>query len=170
MDAGRVTLGRVAGVHGVKGWIRLYSLTRPAQNILNYRRWWIGGADGFEAQVLATQEHNLLAQISGADGRPIEDRDVAAALIGKDIAVDRAAMPKLKKGQYYWADLLGLKVENGEGVALGTVTDVTSNGAQDVLVVGDGDIERLIPFVLGPVVSKVDMAGGRIICDWQPDW
>ena len=170
MSAGRVTLGRVAGVHGVKGWIKLYSFTRPAENILKYRRWWIGGDEGFEAQVLATQSHNLLAQIGDAHGLPIEDRDVAAALIGKQIAVERAAMPKLPSGQYYWSDLIGLQVENEEGVALGQVSDLTSNGAQDVLVITDGEVERLIPFVHGPIVRDVDMDARRIVCVWQPDW
>lgn len=170
MSAGRVTLGRVAGVHGVKGWIKLYSFTRPAENLLKYRRWWIGGDDGFEAKVLAIQTHNLLAQIGKSDGLPIEDRDVAAALIGKAIAVDRDDMPKLPSGQYYWSDLIGLQVVNDEGVALGQVSDLTSNGAQDVLVITDGEVERLIPFVHGPIVREVDMEARRIVCDWQPDW
>nr|WP_051361776.1 ribosome maturation factor RimM [Solimonas soli] len=172
-----MTLGRVAGVHGVQGWIKVYSYTRPAQNILKYRRWWLVHGDGFEAQLLAgkVQGNGLVAQISDASGKPIEDRDVAAGLIGAEIQVERGEMPKLPEGQFYWADLLGLAVMNTEGVALGTVTDVTSNGAQDVLVItadagGEGETERLIPFVSPQIVREVDPAAGRIVCEWQPDW
>ena len=85
-------------------------------------------------------------------------------------------MPKLPDGQYYWAELIGLRVENVEGLPLGTVTDMTSNGPQDVLVItdrsGDGAdaTTRLIPFVSPQIVCEVDLAGGRIVCEWQPDW
>lgn len=176
MEGRRVTLGRVAGVYGVKGWIKVYSYTRPAQNILKYRRWWLVHGDGFEAQLLAgkVQGSSLVAQIGDAEGKAIEDRDVAAGFIGAEIQVERSEMPKLPDGQFYWADLLGLKVENTDGVPLGAVVDVTSNGAQDILVIveqqGDAKTERLIPFVCPQIVREVDMPGGRIICEWQPDW
>jgi len=174
MSARRVTLGHIAGVHGVKGWVRLHSLTRPIENLLRYRRWWITGQGRteFEAQVVAghLQGRGLVAQITGADGQPIEDRNLAAALIGTEIQVDRADMPKLPKGRYYWVDLIGLKVENVEGIVLGTVRDMTSNGPQDVLVLEDGEVERLIPFVPQHIVKDVDLAAGRIVCDWQREY
>lgn len=174
MTARRVTLGRIAGVHGVKGWVKLHSLTRPIENLLRYRRWWITGAGRteYQAQVLAGQPQGrgLVAQISGVDGQPIEDRTLAASLIGAEIQVERAELPKLPKGRYYWIDLIGLKVENLDGVALGAVTDVTSNGPQDVLVLKDGEIERLIPFVAQHIVKDVDLEAGRIVCDWQREY
>ncbi len=172
MAARRVTLGRVAGVYGVKGWIRVHSYTRPADNILKYRRWWLRHCDGMEVQVLAAQAqgNGLVAHLGTAAGEPIDDRDVAAGLVGAEIDVEREALPTLAAGQYYWADLLGLRVEGADGVALGTVTDVTSNGAQDVLVVHEGERERLIPFVSPQIVREVDLDQGRIVCEWQPDW
>lgn len=172
MTARRVTLGRVSGVFGIKGWIKVYSYTRPPENILQYRRWWLSRGEGFEVSVLASQVQgqSLVAQLSDAGGTPIKDRDVAAGLIGAEIAVDRELLPKLPDGEFYWVDLLGMQVENSEGVALGAVTDVTSNGAQDVLVVGEGETERLIPFVSPQIVREIDHAARRIVCDWQPDW
>jgi len=174
MKQGRVTLGRVAGVYGIKGWLRIHSDTRPIDNVLRYKRWWISG--GNRAEYLATviegrpQGGGLVAQISTADGEPITDRDIAATLLGATIQVDRSDMPRLPEGQYYWIDLIGHQVENLEGVALGTVADVTSNGAQDVLIVDDASVRRLIPFVSPHIVKQVDSAAGRIICDWQPDY
>lgn len=172
MTARRVTLGRVAGVHGVRGGIKLHSLTRPIDKIFEYRRWWIAHGEGFEARVLEgrVQGRALVAQISGPDGEPITDRDIAAALLGAEIQVERSALPKLPQGEYYWADLLGLKVESTLGVALGQVEDMTSNGAQDVMVLRDGERRRLIPFVKPHIVKEVDMEAGRIVCDWHPDY
>ncbi len=174
MPAPRVTLGRVAGVYGVRGWLRIDSQTRPAARILDYPRWWIR-QDGreYQARIVEGRAHGagVVAQIDDAHGRAVDDRDAAARLIGAEIAVDRENLPPLPRGQYYWADLIGLRVVNASGVLLGSVRDMTSNGVQDVLVVVDeAGVERLIPFVRRAVVKRVELASGRIVCDWEPDW
>ncbi|HSW12688.1 MAG TPA: ribosome maturation factor RimM [Solimonas sp.] len=172
MLARRVTLGRVSGVHGVRGGIKVWSLTRPIENLFEYRSWWITHREGFEAKVLESHVHDrsLVAYISGPDGQPITDRDIAAGLMGAEIQVEHSAMPKLPKGQYYWFDLIGVKVESTLGVALGQVEDMTSNGAQDVMVLRNGERQRLIPFVKEHIVKEVDLEAGRIVCDWHPDY
>ncbi|HKY92810.1 MAG TPA: ribosome maturation factor RimM [Nevskiaceae bacterium] len=169
---GRLTLGRVAGVFGVRGWIKVLSHTRPIDNLLDYSPWWIAGREGFEAKLIEGRVHGrgLVARITGPTGEPIDDRDVAAALIGADIEVDRARLPEPPAGEYYWADLEGLAVRNMEGVTLGVVDGLTSNGAQDVLVVKQDRVQRLIPFVQGPIVKSVDLPGRSIVVDWQPDY
>ncbi len=168
----RVTLGRVAGVFGVKGWVKIASNTRPAENILNYACWWIGAADGYEATLLDSrpQVNGIVAQISGRDGQPIADRDVAARMVGQEISVDHAKLPPPPSGSYYWADLIGLDVYSKTDEPLGRVIEVIDNGAQDVLVMKDGEAERLIPFVQGAIIVSVDLAAGRIVADWSPEY
>lgn len=168
----RVTLGRVAGVYGVKGWVKVVSHTRPIENILDYPNWWLATRQPYESEVVEAKMHGrgIIAQLSDAGGKPIDDRDVAAALIGTEIQVAQDALPEAPAGQYYWSQLEGLKVQNLEGVGLGTVTSVTSNGAQDVLVIKDGEADRLIPFVRGPLVKSVDLQQGLIVVDWQPEY
>lgn len=167
----RLRLGRIAGVFGVRGWVKIQSFTQPTDNLLEYRPWWIAKGEGFRTAPLDGRVHGtgLVAQISGADGQPIEDRDIAASFIGSYIEVERSALPKLPEGEFYWVDLVGLKVRNLEGAALGTVKEVTSNGAQEVLVLIDGEAERLIPFVHGPIIKDVSLADG-IVADWQPEY
>ncbi|MGH8519438.1 MAG: ribosome maturation factor RimM [Panacagrimonas sp.] len=172
----RLTLGRVAGVYGIKGWVKLQSFTRPVENLLEYRDVWIdrGGnaTGGFEAKLTEGRIHGgtLVARLTGPDGQVIEDRDIAAGLIGSEIRVDRSRLPKAEEGEFYWFDLVGLVVRNVEGVVLGKVDSVTSNGAQDVLVVQDGQTERLIPFVQGPIIRSVSLDAQEIVADWQPDY
>ena len=55
------------------------------------------------------------------------------------------------------------------GAKLGTLDSVTSNGAQDVMVV-KGEVERLIPFVVGPIVQHVDPVAKKILVEWDPKW
>ena len=79
-------------------------------------------------------------------------------------------MPPLPEGEYYWIDLLGLKVADEAGLPLGVVTDVFSNGAQDVLTVSDEDKTHLIPFVVGPIVVSVSLESRQIVCRWSREW
>ncbi len=172
----RVTLGRVAGVFGIKGWVKIVSNTRPADNLLKYPQWWVGAEDGYLATLVdaKAQVNGIIAQVTGRDGQPITDRDIAARLVGRDISVDRSELPPAPAGSYYWTDLLGCVVTSKEDETLGTVTAMMENGVQDVLVLTDGAgeaaKERLIPFVQGPIIVSVDIDAKRIVADWSPDY
>jgi 16S rRNA processing protein RimM len=160
---GMVELGRVVGAFGIKGWVRLRSYTDPPANILRYRTWLIGGRE-WDLVEGRDQGDGVVAALAG-----LEDRDAAAALRGAAIEVPRSALPKPKRGEFYWTDVLGSEVVSTAGAKLGTLSSVTSNGAQDVMVV-TGEVERLIPFVVGPIVQHVDPAAKRIVVEWDPAW
>jgi 16S rRNA processing protein RimM len=161
-----VVMARVAGAFGVKGWIKLQVFTERAGGLLDYPVWWLGreaawaAAEVEEASVHGTA---VVARLRGVD-----DRERAAALRGCDVAVARAALPQNEEGEYYWADLEGLRVSNLEGETLGAVAGLIETGANQVLVVR-GERERLIPFV-GAVVKSVDLARGELLVDWGADF
>ncbi|MGI9307725.1 MAG: ribosome maturation factor RimM [Gammaproteobacteria bacterium] len=159
-------VGRVAGVYGLKGWLRIFSFTDPIENIVGYSAWRLRSEAGDTDVVVSEgrrQGKGIVARLAG-----IDDRDAAEALIGRDIFIDREQLPATDEGQYYWADLLGLEVESVAGQALGRVDHLLATGANDVLVV-TGDERTLVPFVMGTVVKSVDLDGGRIVVDWQID-
>lgn len=162
--SGQVELGRVIGAFGVKGWIRLLSYSQPPANILRYKRWTVAGR---EWQVVEGRPHGdtVVASLAG-----LADRDAANALHGATVTVARAALPKAKKGEFYWTDVLGGEVVSTAGATLGRLQSLTSNGAQDVMVVVDGERERLIPFVVGPIVVGVDKDSKRILVEWDAQW
>jgi 16S rRNA processing protein RimM len=157
-------VGKIVGLHGVDGWVKLESYTQPRLKIFSYQPWMVGefevtGAQGRE------QGKGVIGKLPGCD-----DRDAAARLIGAAIQVHRSALPKAKRGEIYWADLEGLDVVTTHGVALGKVSHLFSTGANDVLVVRDGERERLIPYVTKQFVHEVDLKAGRITVDWDPDF
>jgi 16S rRNA processing protein RimM len=161
-----VVVGRVTGVFGVKGWVRVFSYTDPPGNILQYGPWLVGerGEKSFRVLDGATHGRGVIAHLEG-----IDDRDVARGLIGAEIRVSRANFGKTGRDEYYWSDLVGLTVVNEEGVELGRVDDLLATGANDVLVVV-GDRRRLVPFVPGAVVKSVDVAGGTLRVAWDEDF
>jgi 16S rRNA processing protein RimM len=162
-----VTLGRVSGVFGVKGWIKVESYTEPPGNIVTFGRWTLrlrGDDRAFEIERGHEHGGGVVAKLRG-----IDDRDRARDCVGADVIVERERLPAVATGEYYWTDLEGLEVRTTAGVVLGTVERLFATGAHDVVVVA-GTPERLIPFVIGPVVKRIDLEAGLIEVDWSPDY
>jgi 16S rRNA processing protein RimM len=162
-DRQPIVLGRVAGVYGVRGWVRVFSDTDPRDNILRYAPWLLNGT---LHRVLEGRKHGkgLVVRLEGCD-----DRDQAAALVGQAISIYRDQLPAPRPDEFYWADLEGLSVETLNGEPLGRVSHLFSTGANDVLVI-KGERERLLPFVWDDVVKDVDFDAGVMRVDWDPDF
>ncbi|MFC6632193.1 ribosome maturation factor RimM [Microbulbifer taiwanensis] len=166
-----VTVGRITAVYGVRGWVKVHSYTEPMDNILQFERWWLQEANGWEPlQIDGGKRHGkgLIIHIKGVD-----DRDLAARFCQRDIAIERSAMPALTEGEYYWHQLEGLRVISHFGGGehdFGTVVRMMETGANDVMVVrGGGDKrERLIPYLPGEFISDIDLDAGVITVDWDP--
>jgi 16S rRNA processing protein RimM len=159
-----VALGRVVGIYGVRGWLRVESWTDPRVGILDYRRWWLGANARRSEHALSEGRLHGRGVVARLEG--IGDRDAARSLLGTEIAVPRDALPPSE--EFYWADLIGLAVENRNGVALGKIRAYLETGGHDVMVISDGARERLIPWAPGVYVDKVSLAQGRVIVDWNP--
>lgn len=166
-DNSLVVVGAITAVHGVRGWVKVKSYTRPPGNILQYQPWLIrleGEWHEVRLDDSRTQANGIIARLQGYD-----DRDQAQLLIGAEVATHREQLPPIDRQHYYWADLVGLEVISRDGHPLGTVDHLIETGAHDVLVV-EGERQRLIPFVPGAVVVDVDLHGGVLTVDWEPDY
>lgn len=161
-----VLLGRVAGLFGVKGWVKVHSFTEPREAILNYRHWSLMQNNAWRKVQVAEGKRHGKSVIARLDG--VDEPEQANGLIGCDIAVLRGEMPKPEVGSYYWADLEGMRVVHRDGIEIGTVAYLIETGANDVLVT-KGERERLIPFVADEVILDVDFANRVITVDWEWD-
>jgi 16S rRNA processing protein RimM len=164
----RILVGRIHGAFGVRGELKLESLTEPPGNLLRYQPWILRDARGHEREISGAKARpggkGLIGTIPG-----VEDRDLAEALRGAELYVTRSALPPPKDGEFYWIDLESMRVVNLEGIEFGTVSSVFSNGANDVLVVR-GDRERMIPWVRPDFVRELDFGNNRIVVDWDADF
>lgn len=160
-------VGKINGLFGVRGWVKVFSYTDPISNILKYSPWCIRHQGHWQEIAVAEgqqQGKRIIARLA-----PCHDRDTAAQWLGADIAVYRTQLPPPAPDEYYWNDLMGLQVINQAGIELGTVDYLIETGANDVLVV-KGERERLIPFVMGHVIIAVKLEQGCIQVDWDADF
>ena len=165
-DARWVILGRITGLFGVRGWVKVFSYTAPRDNILNYPFWNLnrpGGWERHQLEVGRSHGKGIIAKLDGCD-----ERDRAAELIGLDIGVQRDQLPAVGIGEYYWGDLEGQRVQTLQGADLGRVDHLFETGSNDVMVVA-GERQRLIPFTDGVIIG-VDLSQGMITVDWDKDF
>jgi len=160
-----VTLGRVSGLFGVKGWLKVHSYTDPWESIVEFETWIL--RSGNEEQTVELEGGRKQGRTVTVKLKAIDDRDQARALIGAEIAVERNALAPCEPGEYYWIDLEGSAVVTAEGEPLGRLDYVFATGGHDVMVV-DGDRQRLIPFVQDKVVREVRLEQRVIVVDWDP--
>ena len=197
-----VEMGRIADAWGIKGWVKVHAYSASADALLAGSEWFLlppvapfdrgftafKGTIRVEVKEIKPHADTLVAL---CDASP--HRNAAESLKGARIFMPRSQFPQTSDpDEYYWVDLLGLRVVNREGVALGVVRDLMSTGPNSVLVIEYTVAapvveasaveaqavapvavaklaERLIPFVAA-YVDKVDKAAGFITVDWQEDY
>ncbi len=196
-----VEMGRIADAWGIKGWIKVHAYSASADALLAGTEWFLQppvapfdrGFTAFKGTIRVDVKEikpHADTLVALCDASP--HRNAAESLKGARIFMSRSQFPQTSDpDEYYWVDLLGLRVVNREGVALGVVRDLMSTGPNSVLVIeytvaapvadvsGVGEptapvvapkqAERLIPFVAA-YVDKVDKAAGVITVDWQEDY
>jgi 16S rRNA processing protein RimM len=164
----QLVVGRVVGLYGIQGWIKIESYTDPRENIQDYAPWQVcAGGQMRTISVESVKLHGkgLIARLEG-----IDSRDAAAELVGGDIRILPDQLPALASGEYYWRDLVGLMVINRQAEELGQVESLFETGANDVLVVRKGQHEYLIPYLPEQVILAVDLDKGQIQVDWEAEW
>ena len=170
-----LVVGRITGCYGIRGWVKIHSFTDPQENFLGFGQWMLRRRNGVEPVVFddgRVQGRGLVVHIAGVD-----DRTLAESYSGLEIVAPADSLPALKQGDYYWSQLQGLQVwcqKADEKVLLGVVDYLIETGANDVLVVKacEGSIdtrERLVPYLPGDTVKKVDLEEAVIEVDWFID-
>ena len=159
-------VGKINGLFGVKGWVKIFSHTEPRKNILSYQPWHVrisGKWQTIETLNGREQGKTIVAQVKGVD-----DPEQAKLIIGVDIYIEKSQLPNLEDGKYYWEDLIGLKVVNITGVVLGNVDNLVDTGSNHVIIVS-GKKEHWVPYV-EPFLVSVDMDKHQILVDWDEDF
>lgn len=159
-------LGRFGKSFGVHGWVKVISFTDLPESILDIQPWLIK-KDGIwrEIHFEDRREHisGIVVKLPGYD-----TPESVSKITNFEIRVWREQLPQLQSDEYYWTDLIGLRVINGAGISLGVVKELIATGANDVLVVVNGD-KRLIPYI-SDVIQQVDLVDGTIHVDWEEDY
>jgi 16S rRNA processing protein RimM len=155
-----VGLGRIAGVHGLKGALKIRfdaaSATTDPEVIRALEEVVVGGR-AYPVLQAERAKHQVLLQLQG-----IATREEAEALVGQEVQAERRRFPRLPEGEYYWFQVLGLPVLNAaDGAVLGRLAEIIPTPAHDVYAVRQGSQEILLPAV-EEVIVEINLEEGFI--------
>jgi 16S rRNA processing protein RimM len=154
--------------------VRIAPHSPLAEVLLSTRSWWLlgaGAAQPLQVSAVRRQGASLVAKWDGCDSR-----EAAEALKGMPVAVTRSGFPPLPGRQYYWVDLIGLRVINRSQRELGVVTGLRSSAAHDVLEIGpavtgeSGARGQILVPVVDEYLDGVDLDAGTVRVNWEPEW
>ncbi len=162
----RIVVGHFGQSYGIKGWLKVNSHTDPIENILHYKQLQIyhhGQWQEIEITEMKTQGKGIIAKLANC-----HNPEQARNYTNDAIAIFRHQLPELPPEEYYWADLIGLRVINQQGIDFGIVDHLFTTGSNDVMVI-KGDRQRLVPYI-NSAIQLVDITDKKIIVDWDADF
>lgn len=152
----RIEIGRIARAHGIRGEVVIVTHDPESDVLANLEVVWVAGVQKRVVEARGTHR-GWLVRFEG-----IATRNDAETLRGQAVEVDRDALA-LDEDDILLDDLIGCQVKLVDGTPWGTITSVTS-GMQDLLVIHDGELERLLPLV-DEFVKAIDLPAGVVTVD-----
>ncbi|HPE38770.1 MAG TPA: ribosome maturation factor RimM [Bacillota bacterium] len=158
-----LVIGKIAGVHGVRGEVKIAPLTDDVRRFSSLKECFImDDKEKVLSTMKVTHAHvdstRVLLHFEGLD-----DRDEAAKWNGRFLAVSRENAVKLPEDRYFITDLQGLKVIDDEHGELGVISDIIPSGSGDIIVVKRKDrLDLLIPF-LKTIVTRISLDEGVML-------
>ena len=151
-----LAIGRIAGVHGIKGSLKIFSYAETLAGVQEDESILIRHPSGdkriYRINWIRPHKKGFLLNF-----REVTDRDHAEELVGSELLINKHDLPVLEDGDYYWFDLIGMSVYDDENRFIGRLESIIETGSNDVYVVKDENgTETLIPALVS-VVLDVDV-------------
>ncbi len=156
-----ITIGRVSGLHGLKGNIRIHYYNERRSDFLSYRKVYLKDREG-RMEPHEVQEAKIHGKFISARLKGCGDVADAKKFIGASVLVERGNLPPLEEGEYYWFEVIGMDVVTEDGRALGRVKAILPTGSNDVYLVRGAEGEWLIP-ATEEVIMRVDRGKGQMV-------
>lgn len=159
-ERSHICLGAIAGVHGVKGCVKIKCFTQEPLDISAYGP--VSTEDGnrvFTVRDVKLSKGDLvIARLEG-----IADRTQAEKLKGTRLYVARDRLPELEEENWYHADLIGLRAELEDGTEYGVLSALHNFGAGDLVEIKKGDGKTELYAFTREIVPVVEPQKGRIV-------
>ncbi|QCI22450.1 ribosome maturation factor RimM [Buchnera aphidicola] len=164
-----ILIGKVGKPYGILGWINIFSFLEKQEKIFNYfpcfflkeETWTKIHLDNWKKY-----KKNFIIHIKG-----VFDRSEVMQMTNSDIIINSHQLPILKKNEYYWFQIIQLKVFNINKIYLGKVIDLIRTKSNDILIIKN-ELKNykkniLIPFIYDKIIKKIDINNNIIIVEWN---
>ena len=164
-DENYLTIAKVGKKNGLRGCFNLISFTSPPENILKYKNLIISiknTSQTYEVEYIKHKKNNIFTcKLKG-----VSNPEDARKLTNLEIKIHKNQLPELPKDEYYWVDLIGLRVITENEEEIGIIKNIFETGANDILEVKSKLSLHLIPY-LDDVIINVDIDSQTMVVNWD---
>jgi len=146
-------VGKVGKPHGLRGEVKVYAFSDEAQTLTQYETVVLVDKEGVLSPELRIENSRVQGKSLILKVDKVSDREMAEKLYGMGVLIHKKDLPETEENEFYWYQFYSLPVQTESGQHLGSVDSIFSNGAQDILVVKDGEKEYLIP-ILDSIITE----------------
>ncbi len=159
-DTSKVVLGKVVKAQGLSGDLKIVPFSGNPGDLFCYQNIFLDR--GLASQTFTIEYWRSHGKFAIVKVHEINDRDGSEAQVGAEVSVLTSQMPVLASDEFYWHEMVGLRVVTDQGQQLGIVTSLIATGANDVMVVSGNGHEYLIP-VLQDIIVRQDKEVGILV-------
>ena len=156
-------VGVIASTHGLQGEVNVFPTTQDPDRFKKLKKVTLHTQKGEEI-LLDVVSARFFKKFVIVKFKQFDDINEVEKFRGCELTIDRKDAIKLNKGEYYCADLIGLKIVDEDGKELGTLSEILQTGANDVyeMTRNDTDEKVYIP-AIKDCVKEIDVEGGKIV-------
>jgi 16S rRNA processing protein RimM len=155
----RICVAKIGAAHGVRGEVKLWPFTEDPMAVIDYGP--LSSKDGarqFEVVRARIAKDHLVAALKG-----VTTREDAERINGVELYIARSSLPPTEAGEYYHADLIGLRAIDETGATIGKVLAIHNFGAGDIIEIAPPQGPTLLLPFSDAVVPTVDLAEGHVV-------
>ncbi|MCM1160503.1 MAG: ribosome maturation factor RimM [Roseburia sp.] len=153
-------VGIITSTHGIKGEVKVFPTTDDVKRFKKGIRLIL--ETGKERLELEVEGVKFFKQFVILKFKGIDDINQIEKYKRKELFVTREHAVKLKKDEYFIADLIGLSVIDEQGTVLGVLEDVMETGANDVYIVKMEDEKEVLIPAIKQCILEVNVEEGFV--------
>ncbi len=159
---GLIHFGKVSKTHGLSGEVKIVPFSRRLENLLRLERVFIqkqGEEKPLEFKIIGRklEKESVIVKLEG-----VKSVDDAERIRGCSVMVKISDLAETEENEYYWFQLIGLRVYTTDGKYIGHVEDLIDRISQSLLIVKEGKKEFLIPMI-NTVVKEINLKDSTLV-------
>lgn len=159
---GLLPFGRVVKTHGLSGEVKILPFSREFENLSRIKRLFIQVKQDEEPREFNIVRRSLEKGSGILELEGVNSVDVAENLRGCLVLIECSDLPETDEDEYYWFQLIGLRVYTTDGGYIGKVVNLIDREPQSLLIVKDGEREHLIPMI-DTIIKGINLENSQIV-------
>lgn len=156
----QLQVGVISSTHGVRGEVKVFPTTDDVTRFRQLKKVYLD--TGREMLPLEIQNVKFFKQFAILKFKGIDNINDIEKYRGKSLMIDREDAVDLDEGEYFIADMIGMKVCTEDGSEFGTLKDVMETGANDVYIIDSPEYGEVLIPAIRECILDVDMDEDRM--------